>query len=95
MMNLRWPPSSALLCMTASAVVAEPEKKSRIISFSEDACLTNDFISKDGFGKSKILPLNISETSLVPSSVWIWWKHESSSRIYDIIMQIWPLSCVC
>ena len=53
-MNLRLPPSSELSCITAWAVVAEPEKKSRIVEFSHFlGRLMRYFISSDGFAKSK------------------------------------------
>lgn len=54
MMNLRLPPSSALSCMTAWAVVAEPEKKSRMMSSASVLEISNKyFINEDGFAKEK------------------------------------------
>ena len=55
MINLRFPPSSAFNCITAWAVVAEPEKKSRIMSsfrvHNSNKCFTNS----KGLEKSNIL----------------------------------------
>ena len=51
MMNLRCPPSSALSCMTAWAVVAEPEKKSRIKSPSSVDVEIKYLIKTVGLGK--------------------------------------------
>ena len=52
-MYRRFPPSSALSCMTAWAVVAEPEKKSRIMSLLSVTCEINCLIKDTGLGKSK------------------------------------------
>ena len=81
MMNLRLPPSSAFSCMTAWAVVALPEKKSRMIGDSsldikevsssistlfELPILNISFIRVRGFGLSNSLPLNNSFINEVP-----------------------------
>ena len=68
MMNLRCPASSALSCITAWAVVAEPEKKSRTTSsslvFAKSISLRNNDV---GFGLSNYgCPSNKSITSFVP-----------------------------
>ena len=47
--NFRFPPSSAFNCMTAWAVVAEPEKKSIIISFDEVQRVCKSLIRLVGF----------------------------------------------
>ncbi|OPY58609.1 MAG: hypothetical protein A4E56_03366 [Pelotomaculum sp. PtaU1.Bin065] len=72
MMNLRLPPSSALSCMTAWAVVAEPEKKSRMILSSSVLASVRSLRNKrTGFGPSKCpLPSKRATTSFAPS--WLW-----------------------
>ena len=67
-MNLRFPLSFAFNCITACAVVAEPEKKSIIIgspihSSRLESCVTNVqkwFINSTGFAKSKNISNNIT-----------------------------------
>ena len=44
MMNLRFPPSSALSCNTAWAVVAEPEKKSRMMELGREPIFVKSLI---------------------------------------------------
>ena len=61
----RFPPSSALSCITAWAVVAEPEKKSRMMSSVLDTWETNCLITSTGFGKSNKYLLNNPPISLV------------------------------
>ena len=54
MINLRFPPSSAFNCITACAVVALPEKKSRTISFFVLSTIVIKYLIKStGFAKSK------------------------------------------
>ena len=67
MMKRRFPPSSALICITACAVVAEPEKKSRIRASFELIIFKKNFIKLDGLGKLNSLLPNKSVTSFVPS----------------------------
>ena len=50
MMNFRCPPSSALSCMTAWAVVADPEKKSRQIADLSPAAAMNVLIRSTDLG---------------------------------------------
>ena len=73
MINRRLPPSSALSRMTAWAVVAEPEKKSRTMSLLflvvDVAIFIKCSIKASGLGNSKILLPNISMISCVPSCV--------------------------
>ena len=69
--NFLFPPSSAFSCITACAVVAEPEKKSRISTSC--SVLTADKrscrISVVGFGKSNTLKGKITLISCVPCAV--------------------------
>ena len=70
-MYLRLPSSSAFCCITAWAVVADPEKKSIITSvFLHDICIIC-FINFNGLGVSKgISSGNICCISLLASCVW-------------------------
>ena len=77
MIKRRLPPSSALSCMTAWAVVALPLKKSRIMSsLSLDVTICSIRTNNDGgLGYGNILPPNISMLSKVafcvlPTSEW-------------------------
>ena len=65
-MNFRFPPSSALSCITAWAVVALPEKKSRIRESLFAPTVENNLTKSTGFGKEKILFSNKFCTSAVP-----------------------------
>ena len=67
MINLRCPPSSALSCITAWAVVAEPEKKSRITSVAVNSeSLISSIISclLLGLSNGKSISLPICDTSI-------------------------------
>ena len=66
------PPSSAFNFITAWAVVAEPEKKSRIIKFGVSEIFISISINCVGLGLEKILPtskrfFNSKDAFLLPS----------------------------
>src|SRR5690554_967715 len=69
MMNLRLPPSSALSCITAWAVVAEPEKKSRIMSSFCEENLNNLSIKLIGLGLEK--KVVVRTISFASNEAWV------------------------
>src|SRR5690606_32984117 len=77
--------SSAFNCITAWAVVAEPEKKSRMMSLELVDLSINNFTNSIGLGFSKVsFFLNRFVSTLVPSPVF--------AISYNILLSLYTLT---